>query len=63
MHILKFVHLVTSDWLEVLLQMKDELNFASIMPGAPSVMMDSMNVMPMSSVVSWAILTKVEMAT
>ena len=63
MHTLKFVHLVTSDWLEVLLQMKDVLNFASTMPGAPSVMMDSMNVMPMSSVVSWAILTKVEMAT
>ena len=51
---------MTSDWLEVLSQMKDELNFASTMPGAPSVMMDLMNVMPMLSVVSWAILIKVE---
>ena len=41
--------------------MKDVLNFASTMPGAPSVMMDLMKVMPMSSVVSQAILTKVEM--
>ena len=59
----QFVLLVTSDWLEVLLQMKDVLNFASTMPGAPSVMMALTNVMPMSSVVSLAILTKVEMAT
>ena len=51
-HELKFVHLVMSDWLEVLSQMKDELNFASIMPGAPSVMMDLMLMTPMSSVVS-----------
>jgi hypothetical protein len=41
-----------SDWLEVLLQMKDVLNFASTMPGAPSVMMDLMLMTPMSSVVS-----------
>ena len=51
-----------SDWLEVLLQMKDVLNFASTTPGAPSVMMDLMNVMPMSSVVSLAIQIKVEIA-
>ena len=40
--------------------MKDVLNFATTMPGAPSVMMDLMNVMPMLSVVSWAILIKVK---
>ena len=50
---------MTSDWLEVLLQMKDELNFATTMPGAPSVMMDLMLMMPMSSVVSLAILIMV----
>ena len=55
----QFVLLVTSDWLEVLLHMKDVLNFALTMPGAPSVMMDLMKVMPMSSVVSLAILIKV----
>ena len=48
----QFVLLVTSDWLEVPLQMKDVSNFATTMPGAPSVMMDLMKVMPMSSVVS-----------
>ena len=36
---MQFVLLVTSDWLEVLLQMKVVLNFASTMPGALSVMM------------------------
>ena len=50
---------MTSDWLEVLLQMKDVLNFVTIMPGAPSVMMDSVKVMPMSSVVNLVILIKV----
>ena len=55
----QFVLLVTSDWLEVQLQMKDVLNFATTMPGAPSVMMDLMKMMPMSSVASLAILIKV----
>ena len=55
----QFVLLETSDWLEVLLQMKDVLNFATTMPGAPSVMMDLMKMMPMWSAVSLAILIKV----
>ena len=41
------------------MQMKDVLNFATTMPGAPSVMMDLMKVMPMWSAVSLAILIKV----
>ena len=40
--------------------MKDVLNFVTTMPGAPSVMMGLMNVMPTSSVVSLAILIKVD---
>ena len=55
----QFVHLVTSDWLEVLLLMKDVLNFATTMPGAPSVTMDLILMMPMSSVVNLAILIMV----
>ena len=43
----QFVHLVTSDWLEVLLQMKDVLNFALTMSGAPSVTTVLMKEMPM----------------
>ena len=43
---MQFVHLVMSDCLEGLLQMKDVLNFALTMSGAPSVMMNLMYVMP-----------------
>ena len=50
---------MTSGWLEVLLLMKDELNFASTMPGAPSVTMDLILTMRMSSVVNLAILIMV----
>ena len=39
--------MVMSDWLEVLLQMKDVLNFALTMPGVPSVTMVLMKEMPM----------------
>ena len=48
----QFVHLVMSDWLEVLFKMKDVLNFALTMPGAQSVMMVLMRMMPMLSVAS-----------
>ena len=48
-----------SDWLEVLLQMKGVLNFATTMLGVLSVMMDLVKVMPMSSAVSWAIQIRV----
>ena len=50
---------MTSDWLEVRLQMKGVLNFASTMPGVPSVMMDLMSMKQMSFVVSLAILIMV----
>ena len=55
----QFVHLVISDWLEVLFKMKDVLNFAIIMPGAPFVMMVLMKMMLTLSVASLATQTKV----
>ena len=55
----QFVHLGISDWLEVLFKMKDVLNFAITMPGAPSVMMVLMKMMPMSFVVNLATQIKV----
>ena len=48
-----------SDWLEVQFKMKDVLNFALTMPGAPSVMMVLMKMMLMLYVDSLAILIKV----
>ena len=48
-----------SDWLEVQFKMRDVLNFALTMPGAPSVMMVLMKMMLMLYVDSLAILIKV----
>ena len=48
-----------SDWLEVLFKMKDVLNFALTMPGAPSVMTVLMSMMLMLFAVSLAILIMV----
>ena len=49
-----------SDWLEVLLKMKDVLNFVTTMHGAPSAMMVLMKMMQMLFVDSLAILIKVK---
>ena len=55
----QFVQLVMSDWLEVLFMMKDVLNFALTMPGAPYVMTVLMSMMLMLFAVSLAILIMV----
>ena len=56
----QFVQLVMSDWLEVQFKMKDVLNFALTMPGAPSVMTVLMSMMLMLFAVSLAILIMVK---
>ena len=55
----QFVHLVISDWLEVQFKMKDVLNFALTMPGAPYVMTVLMSMMLMLFAVSLVILIMV----